>query len=162
VVIRSSSESKGSHSREYFIKACDNSARMCLKQDNNGMKCVALLTLARTMNSCTTLCADCSNVSSSNVNGLAPSRRFKSFWNNSRLCVLRCAIADGAIFVPMKLLVIFGDGVDKFLTEILGYKGFIEPTTIQQLYGSVSSIQILFLSKIISVQTDQEILYKML
>lgn len=50
-------------------------------------------------------------MSSSKVNGLAPSRRFSSFWNNSRLCVLRCDIADGAISVSMRSTVDFIDGI---------------------------------------------------
>jgi hypothetical protein len=40
----------------------------------------------------------CSNVSSTNVNGLAPSLRFNSFWKSRVLCVLLCCRGLGAIF----------------------------------------------------------------
>jgi hypothetical protein len=61
-------------------------------------------TFARTINSFRTGWADCSRLSSTRVNGLAPSLRFNSFWNRRRLCVLRCAIAEGAISFLSKML----------------------------------------------------------
>ncbi len=39
----------------------------------------------------------CSKVSRTNVNGLAPSRKFNNFWKRRVLCVLLCCNGDGAI-----------------------------------------------------------------
>ncbi len=55
-------------------------------------------TLALLANSLTRPFPGCSKVSRTNVNGLAPSLRFNSFWNRSILCIRRCWRAEGAIF----------------------------------------------------------------
>ncbi len=58
-------------------------------------------TFALDMNSRTTGAEDCSSVSSNNVKGLAPSRRFNNFWKRRRLWVLLCEIAEGAMSAKM-------------------------------------------------------------